>query len=930
MAYTNVYPNRINWENEPSINTPINETNLNKMDYALYQHDRTLENWDTTKANQSDLLLSVKTIDYDTETGVFVFTWQNGTTKTVDLNIEKIPVNFSMSPQGVITMTTDDGTTYTADVGALIKTYTFNDSSVIDFTVVTDASGNKTITADIVDGSITGTKLQPNYLADCTAAKTAAENAETGAEDSAEDAEAWAVGERNGVPVDPSDPTYHNNSKYWSQQANPTTLEGLTDTDINDPEDGQVLTFNGVSEKWENADPAAGGGSKVEVSTSEVSLIGTTATLTDGTITLSAEFDAGGKATFTGVTMTGDLTLTATDGVDTITRTISIPYFGNYSVVVAFFSATVNVTFPFSSGATCILSDGVTTLNATASPMAFNVPNAGTWTATVTLDGVSKQNSATITTDGQTESITIEYGTINLTFDDDFRGQTVTCVNGGTTITKVAPSSGNTMTFYPPTTGTWDISSTISGTPYYTSAEVTSLSTPASATLQKNVTATVTLHGAAGAIIAYTDADGSHTQTLDNNGEKANVTIAVNPETPNVVFEDTTKAKNLSDLTSNYKKTVTITSNLTDIYVMKKNSLYWHGYKNDNIGDAKTLGYSSTGGNTYGNAEENINSVSLAVTNAVTKGYGINNAIDFTNIKNVKALASYVQTGSSPQYYGALIGVFSTKVDNSVITYSELNAYYPLGIRKVDASGITGNNYIQYWAYNTGNATLDALWYESEGDYNFYSAADDVVTYKDANNNDVVFAVTDENGGAYIDYSAIPNGTYTFKSSKAKNPDDLSQYYSKTVSITNATTEVKVMPDNALYWYGYIGNAEDCISANGWSYGIVSHTLTAPTHNTNSIYFETSASNVGKAYGASTPITGKVSAIIEAVNVSSSESVAFFENTTKVVKNNWTGATTGITNTSPTKYSRDVTNSYPYVEVYGTGRSANLYALWYE
>lgn len=483
MAYTNVYPNRINWENEPSINTPINETNLNKMDYALYQHDRTLENWDTTKANQSDLLLSVKTIDYDTETGVFVFTWQNGTTKTVDLNIEKIPVNFSMSPQGVITMTTDDGTTYTADVGALIKTYTFNDSSEIDFTVLIDASGNKTIQANIVDGSINGNKLQPNYLADCTAAKTAAENAEDNAEDSAEDAEAWAVGERNGVPVDPSDPTYHNNSKYWSQQANPTTLAGLTDTDINDPEDGQVLTFNGVSEKWENADPAAGGGSKVEVSTSEVSLIGTTATLTDGTITLSAEFDAGGKATFTGVTMTGDLTLTATDGVDTITRTISIPYFGNYSVVVAFFSATVNVTFPFSSGATCILSDGVTTLNATASPMAFNVPNAGTWTATVTLDGVSKQNSATITTDGQTESITIEYGTINLSFDDDFRGQTVTCINGGTTITKVAPSSGNTMIFYPPTTGTWDISSTIGGTPYYTSAEVTSLSTPVPATL---------------------------------------------------------------------------------------------------------------------------------------------------------------------------------------------------------------------------------------------------------------------------------------------------------------------------------------------------------------------------------------------------------------------------------------------------------------
>lgn len=31
--------------------------------------------------------------------------------------------------------------------------------------------------------------------------------------------EAWAVGRRNGLIVDPSDETYHNNSKYWCEQA---------------------------------------------------------------------------------------------------------------------------------------------------------------------------------------------------------------------------------------------------------------------------------------------------------------------------------------------------------------------------------------------------------------------------------------------------------------------------------------------------------------------------------------------------------------------------------------------------------------------------------------------------------------------------------------------------------------------------------------
>lgn len=190
MSYTSVYPTRINWENEPSISTPLNEVNLNKMDYAVYEHDQTFELWDTTKANQSDLLQCVKSITYNSATGVFVFTWQNGTTQTVDLNIEKIPVSFSMSPEGIITMTTADGTQYTCDVSTILKTYTFNDSDQIDFTTVTDQSGNKTVTAIIKDGSITGNKLEPNYLANCQLAETNAENSATEAKASEQNAKA--------------------------------------------------------------------------------------------------------------------------------------------------------------------------------------------------------------------------------------------------------------------------------------------------------------------------------------------------------------------------------------------------------------------------------------------------------------------------------------------------------------------------------------------------------------------------------------------------------------------------------------------------------------------------------------------------------------------------------------------------------------------
>ena len=336
-------------------------------------------------------------------------------------------------------------------------------------------------------------------------------------------AEAWAEGTRNGVPVGPTDPTYQNNAKYYAEHSSgsisslqdtdiqnltdgqilkydsatqkwvndnesggSTTLGGLTDVTLTTPTNNQVLKYDSVTQEWVNGDAPSGGagGSEVTITTVESSLYGQTVTISDGQDTYTGTFDNTGLCIIQGVTITGSATVTSTDGVNTATGTLTMPYFGNYSIALSFFSATVNVTFPYANGATCTLSDGVTTLTANTSPMAFVVPNTGTWVATCILDGQSKTQSFTITTDGQTESHTFEYGTINLTFDNEFRGLTVTCANGGTVISKTAPISGNTMAFYPPSTGEWIISATYSGTPYSTSATVVSLSTAVSAILQ--------------------------------------------------------------------------------------------------------------------------------------------------------------------------------------------------------------------------------------------------------------------------------------------------------------------------------------------------------------------------------------------------------------------------------------------------------------
>lgn len=262
---------RINWEDEPSISTPLAARLLNRVDYATNEIDNRVIVLDTGKANQVDELLDIKEVTYNSTTGVWTFTHQNGTVDTFDQNIEKIPVTFSMDENGVITMTTADGTTYTCDVGTLIKTYTFVNSENIQFTVTTDEQGNKSVTANVIDGSITRSKLDPDYLAQidlsvasASASATAAGNSATAASGSATtasnkalDSEAYAIGTRNGTPVTSDDPAYENNSKYYAEHG-ASSLVGLTDTNISNPTDKQALVYDETSNKWVNADIEAG------------------------------------------------------------------------------------------------------------------------------------------------------------------------------------------------------------------------------------------------------------------------------------------------------------------------------------------------------------------------------------------------------------------------------------------------------------------------------------------------------------------------------------------------------------------------------------------------------------------------------------------------------------------------------------------------
>jgi len=68
-------------------------------------------------------------------------------------------------------------------------------------------------------GTRGGVPVEPGDPTYHNSAKWWAENVELLVEEQVQEAESWAVGTRGGVPVEPDDPAYHNNAKFHKEQA---------------------------------------------------------------------------------------------------------------------------------------------------------------------------------------------------------------------------------------------------------------------------------------------------------------------------------------------------------------------------------------------------------------------------------------------------------------------------------------------------------------------------------------------------------------------------------------------------------------------------------------------------------------------------------------------------------------------------------------
>ena len=686
----------------------------------------------------------------------------------------------------------------------------------------------------------------------------------------------------------------------------------------------------------------SGGGSTILVTTSESTLYGQTVTLSDGTTTMSGTFSNAGECEFTGVMMVG--TLTASSGG--ASTSIQVPYFGVYSMSLAFFSATITVTY---SGGTCTCVGNGESYTASGSPYTFTVHGAATYTITVTIDGISKTDTVTITTDGQSESVSIEFGTINVNYDNDFRGTSITCTQGGTTITKTAPSGANTMTFYPPTTGNWVISGTVSGTPYSKTANVTSLSTSVSVSLEtvpdgKTTTPTDDIEkwlqcgqitGKSYTTLSQVLADAETYERLLSDSNACDY-MARSTTWASTICADADAMMRLgkydyacdallADSTwctaicgSTYfeyvldVKVPKMTSNTTPsgqvIYSRQATNLSaYKAFDNDtNTLWVPVRGTTSITGNFIG----------YKFTSPVCVKYA---SINFNRYTDCVLEASNDNDTYTPLKSISLGGGDAQQTDNEVITNDTAYLYYR--IRFTANSTDADPNIAELQFYGRHTAQTDIIVTAHGGDTVYYMENGSPVTLTTADS---------DTGIGTVDWSDLPKGAITLYSSTAKNPSDLTADYSKTVYITEYTTQIYLMPDNALYWWGYMTNAcEEVSVANGWSF--TNATFKSPTYNTSNVYCQADANNVMRAVGSKSAVN--ITSAVHAIGLAT--------------LNGAYGGSVGICNKSDMSSTYDVetlsntlehkvvnrTGTYNVLATSGlnhTNRSLTLSALWYE
>ena len=266
---------RINWENYPSDETPINESNLNKIDSATDTLDNRIISLDNTKATKTEVATLVQDVTFEEKTGIITIVKKNGSKVTIDTQMEKIAINFSydVNTQKII-LTLIDGTKQYIDLAALITQYEFLDTDTIAFSI--NSSGK--VEAIVKEGSIKEKHLQPNYLADIKVEVAKAQASSTSASNSAKEAKTSETNAKASQNAAQTSATNANNYAIKSQSYAVGNTGSRTDENTDNAKYYNQQASNSKTSALNSATNASNSATSASSSASKAESSATTAT----------------------------------------------------------------------------------------------------------------------------------------------------------------------------------------------------------------------------------------------------------------------------------------------------------------------------------------------------------------------------------------------------------------------------------------------------------------------------------------------------------------------------------------------------------------------------------------------------------------------------------------------------------------------------
>ena len=384
--------------------------------------------------------------------------------------------------------------------------------------------------------------------------------------------------------------------------------------------------------------------------------------------------------------------------------------------------------------------------------------------------------------------------------------------------------------------------------------------------------------------------------------------------------------------TEYYHKKVKVTNSTIEIMLMPDGDiLYWYGYKSDELehcssGNGWTT--SISGASVSDTTTDTTNYFNKPTTSQAIGGRGTKNK------KHSNALLGIIEGTQAYSNNACTIAALNTKVlggpSASAVAWDAVES---VGIKKLHAnlSNLDGEYYLAAYSYHTSSFKAYALWsIKHNPAANFFSAANDIVYYM-SSGVQVVVAETNELGEALVNLANIPTGV-TLYSSVAKDPDSLATTptdFSKVFNGPDANGKFYLMPNNSIYWYGYmIEDSEIINTANGWT---LSNGFVDPTFNANSISCVLGSSGGVSGISSSSIITQTtIHGITKGVkSAGASNSYGLIGEATTKSPLNVSTPTSLLNGTLAKNDHTMVNNGYVWIGAVNT-RATEVYALWYD